>query len=255
MTKNENNEIEIDLLQLLQALWRYAALILIVGMIFSAASVMYARTFVTPQYEANALFYVNNSTFSLGNAVSISTGELNAASSLVDTYVAILESRANMELVLAESGAPYTYEQLRNMVSAKAVNSTGLFTVTVRSTSPEEARTLANVIADILPDKISDIVQNSSVVVVDYAVTPRTRVTPSYFKYAAIGMLMGVLLVSAIVVILELLDDVIHDEDFLVKTYQAPLLGTIPNLNVKSKKYGYAKYGDYASAAEKGGET
>ena len=187
MNKNNMEEDYIDLGQIVRVLWKYIVVILIVGILFAALLFFYAQIFVTPMYEANALFYVNNSTFSLSSAVRISTGELNAASDLVDTYVAIMQSRANMEQVIAESGVSYTYEQLREMVSAKAINSTGLFQVTVKSSNPEEARSLCNVIAVILPDKIADIVANSSVEVVDYAVTPHTRVSPSYYKYAAIG--------------------------------------------------------------------
>ena len=252
---NTNNEEEyIDLGQIVRVLWKYAVLILIVGILFATLLFLYAQMFVTPRYEANALFYVNNSTFSLSSAVRISTGELNAASDLVDTYVAILQSRANMELVIEESGVDYTYEQLREMVSAKAVNSTGLFQVTVNSSNPEEARALANTIATILPDKISDIVTNSSVEVVDYAVTPHTRVSPSYMKYAAVGLLFGMVLCSAVVLLISYFDDVIHDEDYLLQNYDAPVLATIPDLMAKTpKKYGY--YGASAQVDKKGGKA
>ena len=251
MDKKNDEELEIDLGRLLRTLWRYAAVILLVGILFSAAFFFYAQFFMTPKYEANALFYVNNSTLSLSSAVRISTGELSAASDLVDTYVAILQSRANMELVLSESGADYTYEELRKMVSASAVNSTGLFRVTVTSTNPDEARTLANIIAAILPSKIADIVTNSSVVVVDYAVTPHSRVSPSYFKNAAIGLLLGIVFASAIVIIRDLTDDVIHDEDYLVQNFKQPVLATIPDLTARtSKKYGY--YGSSKSSRRGG---
>lgn len=255
MSKTINEEEYIDLGQIFLVLWKYAVLILIVGIIFAVLLFFYAQMFVTPAYEANALFYVNNSTFSLSSAVKISTGELNAASDLVDTYVAILQSRANMELVIEESGVDYTYEQLREMVSAKAVNSTGLFQVTVRSKNPEEARTLANTIAVILPDKISDIVTNSSVEVVDYAVTPHTRVSPSYMKYAAVGLLLGMVLCSAIVLLRSYFDDVIHDEDYLLQNFDAPVLATIPDLLAKTpKKYGYYGTSSYEKARKGGVE-
>ena len=247
--KDEKQEEYIDLLEVIRVLWKQVVPIMLVGILFAALLFGYARFFKTPQYEANALFYVNNSTFSLSSAVAISTGELSAASDLVDTYVAILQSRANMELVISQSGVDYTYEQLRRMISAKAVNSTGLFQVTVTSQNPEEARTLANAIANILPDKISDIVANSSVEIVDYAVTPHQRVSPSYIKYAAIGLLFGMVLCSAIVLLRAYTDNVIHNEDYLLQTYRVPVLATIPDLTAKtSKKYGY-----YGSSARKGG--
>ena len=253
--KRENEEEYIDLGQVLGLLWKHIIAILFVGILFAALLFSFARFFLTPKYEANALFYVNNSTFSLGSALNISTSELNAASDLVDTYVAILQSRANMELVLEQSGAPYTYEELRKMITAKAVNSTGLFQITVTSTNPEEARSLANVIASILPDKVTDIVDNSSIRVVDYAVTPHTRVSPSYIKFAAIGFLLGMVLCAGIVLLVAYFDDEIHDEDYLLMNYDMPILATIPDLTAKSSgKYGgYYGSAAYAQGMKKGG--
>ncbi len=239
-----NDTVEIDLVEVAKMLWKHVVAILMTGIVFAALLFSYARFFVTPQYEANALFYVNNSTFSLTDAIRVSTTELTAASNLVNTYVAILQSRANMEKVIAEAKVPYSYEQLRKMVSATAVNSTGLFRVTVRSGNPEETRVIANVIASVLPDMLSEIVFNSSVKVVDYAVTPRSRVSPSYTKYAGIGLLAGMVLAGAIFLMIEWFDDVIRDEEVLL-AYDAPVLATIPDLLAKtSKKYGkYGKYG------------
>lgn len=247
--KNSNAQqvVEIDLLQVASVLWQHIISLLLTGIIFGALLFGYARFFVTPKYEANALFYVNNSTLSL-NSVSISTGDLSAASGLVNTYMAILHSRANMELVISKSGVDYTYEQLRDMVTATPENATGLFKVTVTSANPEEARTLANNIAEILPNKITDIVANSTVEIVDYAVTPRSRVSPSYIQYAAVGMLLGMVFASAVVLISFFRDTVIHNEDYLLNTYDAPVLATIPDLTAKTPK----KYGYYGSSDKKG---
>ena len=240
--RDDDYEVEIDLLEVAGVIWKHIVPILLTGIVFGALLFAFAKYFVTPKYEANALFYVNNSTFSLSSAVAISTGELSAASDLVDTYIEILKSRANMELVLQQSGVDYSYEELRKLISAKAMNSTGLFQITVTSPSPEEARTLANTIAAILPDKISDIVNNSSVEIVDYAVTPHERVSPSYIKYAAIGLLLGMILASGIALLGYFTDNIIHSEDFLLEHYQVPVLATIPDLTAKTpKKYGYYK--------------
>lgn len=249
MTKKEQEKEEIDLREIAAVLWSRIIPILLTGTVFAALLFFYARFFVTPKYEANALFYVNNSTFSISNAVAITTGELSAASDLVDTYVEILQSRANMELVIEKSGVNYSYETLRKLISAEPLNSTGLFKITVTSTSPEEARTLANTIAAILPDKISDIVSNSSVEIVDYAVTPHARVSPSYIKYAAVGFLSGIAIAAVIAIISYLNDTIIHSEDFLMEHFQAPLLATIPDLTAKMPK----KYGYYGEPKKKGG--
>lgn len=249
--KSKAREREIDISKILQALWRNAALILIVGMLFSGAFFARSRFYETPKYQANCLLFVNSSTVSLGNALRITASDLRNSSELIGTYVAIMQSRANMELVIHETGVPYSYETLRGMVSASAVNSTGLFRITVTSSDPEEARMLANAIAELLPSKIEDIMAGCSIAVVDYAVTPRTRVSPNYFQAAARGLLIGVVLAAAIVALLDLLNDLIRDEDTLLQSFDGPLLASIPDLRAKSsRKYGYG-YGDYGNSQKK----
>ena len=64
-------------------------------------------------------------------------------------------------------------------------------------------------------------------------------------------ILLGMILCSAIVLLRDYFDDVIHDEDYLLETYDAPMLATIPDLLAKTpKKYGY--YGS-SSQGKKGG--
>ncbi len=239
----ENKEMEIDLGELLRSLWNHAPAIMIIGIICALALFMFAQFFITPKYEASTLFYVNNSNLYTTNNTAISTGELNAAASLVDVYIAILETRNTLDEVLENTGSSYSYEQFRKMVSAQAVNSTGLFRVTVRTRSPEEARALANAIADVLPEKITDTVTNSSVEVVDYAVTPKTRVSPNYLKYTAVGLLAGILLSGALFVFRDMRDDIIRGDDYLLKAYaEVPIIGVIPDINAKTSR-GYGYYG------------
>ena len=102
---------------------------------------------------------------------------------------------------------------------------------------------LANAIADVLPQKITDTVTNSSVEVVDYAVTPKSRVSPNYFKFTAAGLLAGVLLSGALFVIRDMRDDIIRGEDYLLKAYaEVPIIGVIPDINAKTSR-GYGYYG------------
>ena len=249
---NPNEEV-IDLGLVISLLWKHIALILTCGIICAAALFMYARMFITPKYQANALLFVNNSTLNIGS-LDLGATNLTNVSSYVDTYVEILKSRSNMELVIDQSGLPYSYEELRRMVSATAVNTTGLFQVSVTSPNPEEARTLVNLIATLLPDKVGEIINNTSIKVVDYAVTPHSRVSPNYIKYTGIGLLLGIILCSGIILLVAYYDDEIHNEDYLLTTYQHPILASIPDLTSKSSsKYGYYGGAAYGKSARKGG--
>ena len=237
-----NEEFEIDLLKIFQTLWKKAWAIILAASIFGGAFLGWSVFFVDPLYKAESLMYVNSSNISVGGTkVSISQSELTAAKTLVDTYIVILKTRTTLEAVIEKSGVPYTYEQLKSMITATAVNDTEIFSIQVTSRDPSEAALLANTIAEVLPGKIASIVEGSSARIVDYAVTPVDQTSPNPIKNALVGAFLGALLASAMVIIGELMDNLIYDPDYLSETYDLPVLAVIPDLQ-SGKRGGNAYY-------------
>ena len=109
MKEKEQDEIEIDLLQLGRALLKKAWAIILAMAIFGGGALLYTTIFVRPLYAAKSLLYVNNNSFSMGDTkLSISSGDLTAAKSLVDTYSIILKTRSTLEDVIEQADLPYT---------------------------------------------------------------------------------------------------------------------------------------------------
>ena len=250
MKTNTNEFYELDLIQWLKALWRKAWAIVLAAAIGGGAAFSVAAFMVTPLYETEALMYVNNSSFSVGStSFSISNSELSAAQNLVDTYIIILKSRTTLNAVIEEAGLDYSYSQLKSMLHAEAVNGTEVFSVRVTSSNPAEAELIANTITHVLPDAIADVVDGSSVRIVDYAVIPSTKSSPSVTLYTAVGLLIGVALMCLIITIQEMTDNLIHSEDYLLETYELPVLAVVPDL-VNSKSSGYYAYNSSSNSTE-----
>jgi len=241
MKKNSNEFYEIDLIQLLKALWRKAWAILLAAFIGAGAAFSLASFVITPLYEAEALMYVNNSSFSVGNtSFSISNSELSAAQSLVDTYIIILNSRSTLNKVIKEAELEYSYEELKDMLHAEAVNNTEVFSVKVTSADPREAERVANTITQILPKAIADVVDGSDVRIVDHAVVPSVKSSPNITLYSIIGLIIGCVFMCLVITIQEMTDTLIHSEDYLLENYDLPVLAVVPDL-VNSKNNGYYK--------------
>ena len=229
--EKQKGHYELDLLQLLEGLWKKAWIIALAAIFVGALAFSAAMFLITPKYKAEAQMYVNNSSFAVGStSFSINSTELTAAQSLVDTYIVILNSRPTLEAVLDKTGVNYSCDQLENMISAGAVNNTEIFSITVTSKDPQEAELIANAIVDILPDKISDVVDGSSVRTVEWAIVPSEKSSPDITMYTAIGGLVGVVIACMILIIQFAGDTLIHDEDYLTETYKLPVLAVIPNL-------------------------
>ena len=241
--KNKNNYYEIDVMQLLRELWHRAWAIVLAALIGGGAAFAYATFLVTPLYEAEAQMYVNNSSFSVGStSFSINNAELTAAQSLVDTYIVILTSRPTLEAVINDTGVDYSCDQLETMISAGAVNNTEVFSITVTSKKPQEAELIANAIVDILPGRIADVVDGSSVRTVEWAIVPSEKSSPNITMYTAIGMLVGLVIACMIVIIRLAGDTLIHNEDYLTETYKLPVLAVIPDLYVDKGNSYYSAY-------------
>ena len=243
--------VEIDLLQLFRALLHRAWLIILAALLTGAMAFAYTQFLVTPLYKARTLMYVNNNSISLGSTqVSISQGDLTAAQSLVDTYTIILGTRTTLNDVIEKANLNYSYEQLSKMISAAAVNSTEIFYIEVTSPDPAEAELIANTIGQVLPEKISAIVDGSSVRLVDYAKVPARPSSPNAMKNALLGALVGMVISCAAIIIKQLMNDKVTGPDYLVQNYDIPVLAVIPELTSGRSGSGY--YGNRYSQAGKG---
>ncbi len=246
----DNREIEIDLVKLLHVLWSRALIIILAAAISGALT--FAATFflIKPKYEATASLYVNNSSYNYNSTdYSISSSEITASNSLVPVYIFILESRTTLENVINAAGLSYDYETLSEMITAQAVTGTAAFTVTVESESPSEAELIANTIAKILPDRISEIVDGSSVRILDYAIVPSHRASPDYIKNTVIGIVLGFIIAAVAVSVKYAADERVNDAiltaDELRELFpEYPVLALIPDMTLRGKKdsYSYSYY-------------
>lgn len=241
----------IDLARLGRALVRRFRVVFLAALLCGGIACSYAAFFVAPLYQASALMYVNNSGSSIdSSAIIYSTGQLSAAQGLIDTYAVILKSRTTLEKVIEEAGLNCSYSELYSMVSVESVNDTEIFSITVTDTDPEEAALIANTIADILPDRISEIVEGSSVKIADSAVVPTAKASPNLTSYALTGAAIGFLLSCIVIIVRELFDDAIHDGSYLLQTYDIPILAEIPDL-MSDRSSGFYGYGNAAGSDRK----
>lgn len=243
-TKKEEY-VEIDLQRILTALWHRMWLVVLVALLCAAVTFVAVFYFVTPMYESSAMFYVNNSDLSVGEAsVNISSSDITASKDLVESYIVILKTRTSLKDVIDYAGVNLSYSELRGMISAAAVESTEIFEVVVTSPDPVEAEKLASAIAHILPKRIDSIIEGTSARIVDAAIVPTKPSSPNYTTSTLIGFLIGFLLMSVIVVLQEAFDITIRTEEDMMQVCKHPVLASVPDMGAPSKgSYYYYGYG------------
>lgn len=241
MKANARDYYVIDLAHVIKNVWHRIWVVALCGVLAAAIAFSIAAFAITPTYSSSIMLYVNNSSFTVGDlGFSISSSEISAAQSLVKTYTVLLKNRTTLEKIIDETKVEYTWEELYEMIDAAPVNETEIMEVTVTTTDPYEAEKIANGIARVLPKRVSEIVEGSSMEVVDSAIANNKKVAPNITKFTAIGFVLGVVFSVALLVVLALMDNTIHDEEYVLNNYGYPILAKIPDLlNTGTKKYAY----------------
>ena len=251
MGQNENpavknqDEIEIDLLELLRAIWSNIGLVIISALLLGIIALAVTIFFIKPTYRANLTAFVNNRT-SEQTMETIGSGDVTAARSLTYTYAAIIKSRPVIEDSLSRASlqSRYSYDSIKNSITTSIEDNTQLDNVYVTLKSPEDAYMVAKAISEVAPAYVSNIVEGSSMKIVTNPVLPTTQYSPNPRKNMMIGILLGIVLMAAYIVIRELLDNRVKSEQELEEKFGLPIVGSIPNFKAASsgKNYGYSSY-------------
>lgn len=252
MAQKERDMIEIDLLKLVLILWRKAWAIVLAMVVMGGIAFGVTYNFIEPTYQSSVKVYVNNTN---QNNSTMTQSDVNLQRTLVQTYIVTLKSRTTLNEVIKQADLDYDFEELSGMISAQAVDNTEVFEVTVVSKDAKEAAEIANTIAEVLPTRISEIIESSSVKILDYAIINNEPVSPSYVKNIAIGALAGAVVAVALIFLQFVLDNKIHSEEYLIEHYKYPILAVIPDLAATSKNKYYKRKTPSKSSAKSGEEA
>ena len=232
----------IDVAHIAKSVWSRIWIIALVSVLFAGILFSYATFIIKPTYSSSIMLYVNNSSISLGSSsFSISASEITAAQSLLKTYGEILNNRTTLERVIKKADVPYNYKQLSKKITVASSNETEIMKVTVTTHDPYEAAEIAECISEVLPMRISEIIDGATMEVVDSAIPMLDKVGPSISRYTIIGLLLGMVLSLVVLVLVAMSDNTIHDAEYLVDNYDCIILAKVSDLldsdNSKYQQY------------------
>lgn len=203
---------ELDLLALLRALWRQRLALLVAVALGAELCLWLGTALLPPRYVCRSLLYVKNSGDAPESA-TISSGELSAAKSLVDSYGVILHSRSTLEQVIQREQLAYRPEELAKLLSCRAVDGTEFFQLQVQSSDPEEALAIANCLSELLPEQLRQVAGAAAVSVLDAPALEAEPSWPQPEKLALLGSALGLGLCALVLSFRELRYGCLYRED------------------------------------------
>lgn len=218
--QKSNGKIMLDLrpliLALLKRIWKIAVITIACALIAFAG----AKAVLTPMYTSSFQAYAN-----IGGKTDTKT--LEAITSLASSDAVLQNADSRIE-------ATYSMGQLKGMVSASASkDDNGLVTVSVTTTDPAEAQTIAQTIRDNMRTQISFTVTDGALELLDEPSLPSKPSSPNYKTYGLLGGAAGLFLTVLYILFRELFDRRVNKKSELEKQFGLPILASVPNLKGK----------------------
>ena len=231
--RNDNEEMEIDLLELLMVMKKHLAAILLAGIVGLVIMFAYTSFLVTPLYSASSMMYVmpDNS-----NSNSSTLSDMQVGQQLTSDYSSMIKSRSFMEDVIKKLNLTIDYQQLLEKVEVTNPTSSRILQVTVNDPNPQTAADIANEVASLAESKLKEITGMQAIKIYEEAAVPEKPSSPSLKKNCALGLLAGIVLAMAVITVLYLMDDTIKTEDDIEKYLGMTTLAVLPYNGKKQQR-------------------
>ncbi len=223
MNNQEANTIEIDVLSLLRTIWRKKFLILLTAILTTGLAFAYSAFLATPEYDSTTRLYVVNQ--SSDNGAAITNQDLQAGSFLVKDYKEIILSQDVLKNVTTTLGIT---DDIKEKITVNIPVDTRILSISVRDSDPNQAATIANTLRDEAAKKIIEVTKVSDVTTLEAALPAEKPSTPRTKRNLVLGFIVGAFLATALVLVLEVLDDRVKRPQDIEEGLGMTLLGVVP---------------------------
>lgn len=231
------------ILSLLFKKWIIIVLFAIIGAILAG---VYTHYFTTLTYSSSVEFlaYVQDSNKELSDSTNAAqqasnTSKMNYAIKMLDTYIELFKTNEFNQTVAneinKEYGTSYTAGQIKGSITIEPVANTAMFKITVITGDPDMSYQIAHQLEKSIPSKMET--ANNGMVsasVEDIALKATTSESLGYSKKCLFGFIAGAVLAAAYIILRDLLDIRVKGNDNLSERYGIPVLGTIPEFELKA---------------------
>ncbi len=221
---------EIDIKELLKYYATKIYIVLLFVLIGTVGSIYYTNNKQVPKYKSEAkIALINQST-------TITQNDVNLNKNLVSTYREIIKSRRIMNQVIENLSLDMKVEELSKMINVSSANDTELIVITVKNEDSLLSRNIANETARIFQKEIVNIYNIENIYIYDPAVEAEEPYNIHVVKQYAIGIGLGFIIGSAIVLTLFYFDDSIKGKEDIENKVELSVLAQVPRYRYKKKK-------------------
>ena len=223
---------EIDLKELIGMFLEKKFLIIAIVVIAAILGAVYTLKFIVPLYQSSTSLVLvqvvtdNNDEDEDGDS-AISSTDIALNSNLVDDYREIAKSKSVATQVIENLKLDMTLTEVQNSISVSSISDTELIRITVTHADKELACKVANEVAKVFIGKVNEIYKVSNVHVLDEAEVSNTPSNINLGKNVIVFAFVGFVLVSAYILLINMLDTTVKTDTDIEKALKVPVLASI----------------------------
>ena len=221
---------EIDLKEILNLIWSKMFQIILITLIIAGLGAVYSYGFITPKYSSSTTLLLagsgQSSDQSAENSITVTDVTLN--SKLVPTYSVLATSDKVLRQVISNLKIDIDEQSLKKNVTVKSKEDTEIIEITVTDENAVYASKIANEIAKIFSNVVSETYKINNVYVVDEAEVSDAPSNIHHAKDIIIFAFLGMCIAIAYVLIANMLDTTIKTPEDIEKEVGLPVLVSIP---------------------------
>ena len=145
---------------------------------------------------------------------------------MVKDYKEIILSQDVLKNVTTTLGIT---EDIKDKITVTIPTDTRILSITVRDSDPNQAATIANTLRDEAAKKIIEVTKVSDVTTLEAALPAENPSTPQTKRNLVLGFIVGAFLATALVLVLEVLDDRVKRPQDIEEGLGMTLLGVVPH--------------------------
>ena len=227
----ETEEIEIDLLQLWNAVRHRIWLVLLAGFIVADIAFAITKFLITPMYSSSATMLVVTKETTLS-----SLADLQLGSQLTNDYEILISSRPVLQQTVEELNLDISYKRLRSMITISNPNDSRMLIISTMQPDPELAKSVVDTVAQISSEYIAEKMEVTAPKIIEEGEVPIFQSSPNLLRNTAIGGMLGILAAVFLICVAVILNDSIQTEDDIERYLQLPVLAVVPDKSGSSRK-------------------
>ena len=221
----------------IKELWNYFIskiyIIILLVIISMLVGNIYLLAFQKPLYKSTTtLVLVSESS----NNQSITQSDIALNNNLVTTYSEIIKSRSILSKVIKNLNLNTSTENLSRNITVTSVTNTQLIKIAVSDENNLKAKAIANEIAKVFSQEITNIYKIQNISIVDKAVLAEKPYNINLIKQNLICLVMGGTLGFGIIFIMFYFDTSIKDANTVEEKLKLTVLGVVPKVGDNNVK-------------------